>query len=295
MSTNNRDNLGLLLGFIAVLCFGLTLPLTRFAVTELDPVFVSMGRAFIAAIVAAIILWVRRAPFPTRKQIPSLLIVGFSISIAFPLLVAYAMVSLPASHGGIVIGFLPIATTFCIYQMDHEQPSKSFWVSGILGAISVVGYAILRSGGILHPADILLLVTVVVGAIGYAHGAILAKSIGGMQVMCWALVLVSPILAFGAIPQFLRVNATEISWPIWAAFIYLSLISQLFGMALWYKALSLGSIVKISQIQLLQPFFTIGFAALLFGEHIDTLTWVAAILVVLFIQLSRHAQVKMGV
>ncbi|MGE0268071.1 MAG: DMT family transporter [Candidatus Omnitrophota bacterium] len=295
MSTPQKhDHYGLILGFIAVSCFGFTLPMTRLAVTQLDPVFVSMGRAFFASLVAAGILLVQRAPRPSAKATFSLYMVGFCISFAFPLLVAYAMKPLPAAHGAIVIGLLPIATTYCIHRMDHEKPSASFWQASLLGGFTVVGYALLKAGGVFHPADILLLATVVVGAVGYAHGAVLAKTMGGMRVMCWALVYMMPVLAVGAIPQIIRVNASEISWTVWGAFVYLAMISQLFGMALWYKALSSGSVVKVSQVQLLQPFLTIIFAWLFFGEQVDLLTWAAASVVVFSIQLSRRARVRLN-
>jgi drug/metabolite transporter (DMT)-like permease len=103
-----------------------------------------------------------------------------------------------------------------------------------------------------------------------------------------------PVLAVGAIPQFFRINPAAVSWQVWGAFIYLALISQLFGMALWYKALSAGSVVKVSQVQLLQPFLTIIFAWLFFGEQVDLLTWIAAALVVFSIQLSRNARVQLN-
>jgi drug/metabolite transporter (DMT)-like permease len=219
--------------------------------------------------------------------------VGLCISIGFPLLATYAMRFLPAAHGAIVIGLLPMATAYCISMMNHEKASKAFWLASVFGAVTVVGYAFAKSGGGLHFGDTLLLLAVAVGAAGYAHGAVVAKDIGGIKVMCWGLVISLPVLAIGAIPQFIRLHPSEISLPVWGAFFYLSLVSQLFGMALWYKALSLGSISRVSQIQLMQPFFTIIFAGLFFGEHIDMLTWAAAIVVLLSIQLARKSKVEL--
>ena len=112
--------------------------------------------------------------------------------------------------------------------------------------------------------------------------------------MCWALVCMMPVLALVALPQLLRIHCSAVSFPVWAAFVYLTLISQLFGMGLWYKALSLGSVLRVSQMQLLQPFMTILFAGLLFGEHIDAVTWTAAAVVVFSIQLSRMARVSLN-
>lgn len=294
MHVKNKEHLGLLLGFIAVSCFGLTLPMTRLAVTELDPIFVGFGRALAASVIAAFILWIQRAPRPSKEQYASIIIVGLCISILFPVLVAYAMRFLPSSHGAIVIGLLPMTTAYCVSRMNHEQPSPAFWWASALGGGTVVGYALMRSGGAVHPADILLLLTVVAGSLGYAHGAVLAKTMGGLRVMCWALVCMMPVLALVALPQLLRIHCSAVSFPVWAAFVYLTLISQLFGMGLWYKALSLGSVLRVSQMQLLQPFMTILFAGLLFGEHIDAVTWTAAAVVVFSIQLSRKAQVSLN-
>lgn len=283
-----------MLGFIAVSCFGLTLPMTRLAVTELDPLFVGFGRALAASFIAAVILWIQRAPKPSKQQIFPILIVGLCISILFPVLVAYAMRFLPASHGAIVIGLLPITTAYCVSLMNHERPSPAFWWASALGGGTVVGYALIKSGGTLHPADILLLLTVAAGSAGYAHGAVLAKTMGGLRVMCWALVGMMPVLVLMTIPQLLHLKFSTVSLPVWGAFIYLTLISQLFGMGLWYKALSLGSVLRVSQMQLLQPFLTIVFAGLWFGEHIDALTWTAAAVVVLSIQVSRKAQITLN-
>ena len=52
---------GLALGAVGVLAFSLTLPLTRIAVADLDPLVVAAGRAVVAALLAAIALAVARA------------------------------------------------------------------------------------------------------------------------------------------------------------------------------------------------------------------------------------------
>jgi drug/metabolite transporter (DMT)-like permease len=289
MSTK-KEHFALLLGFTAISLFGLTLPMTRYAVTQLHPMIVGMGRAFTAGWVALLILWIQRAPWPNRKQLFSLCIVGFCISIAFPTLVSFAMQYLPASHGAIVIGLLPIGTTYCVSLMKHERPSKMFWISSAAGGLVVICYAVYKSEGVLHPADVLLLLTVAVGSVGYAQGALVAKRLGGLQVMCWALVLMMPI-TIASVPYFLKTNYSAVSWTVWGAFLYLTFVSQFFGMVLWYGALSMGSVIKVSQVQLLQPFMTILFSALFFQEHIDGITLIAALIVVFSIQFSRKAAV----
>ena len=53
----------MLLGFVGVLIFSLTLPATRVAVTHLDPLFIGLGRSLVAAVFAAVFLLAIRAPF----------------------------------------------------------------------------------------------------------------------------------------------------------------------------------------------------------------------------------------
>ena len=55
-----RILLGLGLGFVGVVIFGATLPMTRLAVAALDPWFVTFGRAAGAGLLAAAVLAVLR-------------------------------------------------------------------------------------------------------------------------------------------------------------------------------------------------------------------------------------------
>lgn len=55
-SSSTKQLLGWMYGSLGVLIFSLSLPMTRIAVMELDPVFVGLGRAVVAGILAAILL-----------------------------------------------------------------------------------------------------------------------------------------------------------------------------------------------------------------------------------------------
>jgi hypothetical protein len=50
------ETLGISYGFVGVLSFSLTLPATRVAVASLDPTVVGLGRALVAAVLAALFL-----------------------------------------------------------------------------------------------------------------------------------------------------------------------------------------------------------------------------------------------
>ena len=186
---------GLLWGFVGVASFSLTLPATRLAVATLDPVFVGLGRAVIAALLAAIVLVASRARWPGWALLPRHALVAGGVVIGFPLFSAWAMRHVPAAHGAVVIGLLPLATAMAGAWIAHERPSRRFWTSATFGSAVVVGFALWQGGGAPHPADLLLLLAVASAAIGYAEGGRLARTMPGSQVICWALVLAAPFAA----------------------------------------------------------------------------------------------------
>ncbi|TFW05121.1 EamA family transporter, partial [Oxalobacteraceae bacterium OM1] len=86
------------LGLIGVAIFSLTLPFTRIAVAELNPIFVALGRAVVAAVGSAVLLWWVGAPRPARGQLRALLMTSLGCVVGFPVLTSLAMQVVPASH-----------------------------------------------------------------------------------------------------------------------------------------------------------------------------------------------------
>jgi drug/metabolite transporter (DMT)-like permease len=277
---------GLVLGFIGVAAFSLTLPATRVAVASLDPVFVGLGRAVVAAVLAAITLAAMRASWPKRELWARLLVVAAGVVVGFPLLSAWAMQRVPASHGAVVVGLLPLATAAAGAWLAHERPHRRFWICAVLGSAVVIGFALLQGGGAFHVADLLLLGAVASAAIGYAEGARLSRILGGWQVISWALILSAPLLV---VPTVVAAgDLRNVPPAAWLGFAYVAVVSMYVGFFAWYKGLALGGIASVGQVQLLQPFMTIAFSAAMLGERIDASTFVAAALVVATIAIGRR-------
>ena len=283
-----RRRAGFSYGLLGVAAFSLTLPATRAAVVGLDPVFVGLGRAVVAAILAAIVLVATRSPFPGWALLPRLAIVAGGVIVGFPLFSAWAMRYVPAAHGAVVIGLLPLATALAAAWLAHERPTRRFWASAVFGSAVVVGFALWQGGGMPHPADLLLALAVVAAALGYAEGGRLARTMGGWQVISWALVLSAPLLA---VPTWWVCDdrLALASAAAWAGFAYVSVVSMFLGFFAWYRGLALGGIAAVGQLQLLQPFLTIFASAWLLGERIAAATLVAAALVIASIAIGRRA------
>jgi len=280
------ESKGMLLGLLGVTGFGFTLPVTRMVIPELDPVFVGSGRAVMAAVVASLWLMATRSRLPSASQWQKLSIVTAGVVVGFPLLSAWAMQSVPASHGGVVLGIMPLATAMVGVFIAQERPSFSFWLVGLAGSTVVIAYTLWTGSGYLHFGDLVLLGAVVSAAIGYAMGGQLSKELGGGAVICWALVLALPI---HAIPAYFAapVSLIDISTDTWIGFLYLALVSQLLGFFLWNAGLALGGIARVSQTQLVQPFVTIAASAVLLGEVIEPTTIGFALLVISLVMLGR--------
>lgn len=287
----NQETLGLFYGFMGVLGFSLTLPATRVAVTDFDAVFVGLGRAVVASVLAILILWVTRQPLPPRKLWPSLIIVAMGVIIGFPLLSAWAMQQLPAAHGAIITGLVPLATAIVATVRVGERPSFQFWIASITGSTTIVLFVLFSSGGSIQGAHVLLLGASFAAAIGYAEGGKLASILGGWQVICWALVFIAPILL---IPVTLSIfeHGLIASPHAWLGFGYVSIISQFVAFFAWYHGMKVAGVARVSQIQLLQPFLTILFSAWLLHEQVTPLMLLATCIVIACVFIGKKALIR---
>lgn len=285
--TKNRETTGLILGTLAVAGFSATLPATRVAVEHLDPTLVGLGRSVIAGVLALVLLLATRQALPGPAQIRGLFIVAAGVVAGFPLLSAWAMQQLPAAHAGVMAGILPLLTAVASALRTRERPSTGFWLASAAGSATVLMYAFFSSGGGLQRPDMLLLAAAAAGAVGYAEGGRLAREIGGWQAICWALVLAAPFLA---LPAGIAVWQHGLSAPraSWLGFGYVTLVSQLLGFFLWYHALALGGVARVSQVQLVQPFLTLVVCALVLGEKVTPLMLGTAVLVVALVAVGRR-------
>ncbi len=268
---------GLWLGLLGIVIFAVTLPMTRLAVgtpeaPQMSGVFIALGRAVVAAALSALFLLATRAPLPQRRDWLPLAITAGGVVFGFPLFTSVAMRYVEAMHASVIVGVLPLATAAVGALLHRQRPSAGFWLCAALGSALVVVFAVLRSGtaGLsIHFADVLLLAAMVCAAVGYGYGARLSQHMQAEHVICWALLMSLP----------LTLPLALLSWPdaaikpsAWAGFAYLGVFSMWLGFFAWYRGLALGGTVRVSQVQLVQPFLSMLFAVPLLGESLDAVT-----------------------
>ena len=284
------------LGLLGVIGFSITLPATRIAVASLDPVLVGLGRSLLAAAVGGLLLsiWGRRRLPGAKDWLPLALAAG-GVVIGFPLLTAWAMERVPASHGAVVLGVLPLATAAAGAVFAGERPSLGFWLVALAGSAVVVGFAVTQGGGVLVAADWALLGATLAAAVGYAVGSRLAARLGGWQTISWVLIVALPVTlpsVLFALGEDSLAQMAAAPWQAWLSFLYVALVSQYFAFFAWYAGLSMGGIARVGQVQLLQTFFTLAASWVLLGEALGPLTLLAAALVVALVWLGRQQRVR---
>ncbi len=303
-AANAQITRGLWLGFVGVVIFAATLPMTKIAVgsiaaPQLSPWFISFGRAAAAGVFSAIYLLVQRSQgeliVPAGRQWALLFMTACGVVVGFPLFLSLALQYVPSTHGAVVTGLLPLATAVLAALWFRQRPSVGFWLAAVAGTLLVLAFMGFRSADSaghfsLHLADVFLLIAMAAGAFGYIGGAQLTPALGAERVICWVLVMSLPL----TLPMTwlnLPANPAHIHLASWGAFAYVAVFSMWVGFFAWYRGLALGGAVRVSQVQLVQPFISLLFAVPLLGEKLDMLTLGFAVAVIATVFIGKKMPV----
>lgn len=272
---------GILFAALGIAAFSLSFPMTRLALDSFGPTIVGLGRAVVAASAAIVGLAWLRAPLPRREEWLPLAAVSLGVVVGFPWLTAEAMRSVPSAHATVIVSLAPLATAVVGAVRAGERPTRAFWAAAVAGALAVLAFGLSRARMTLERTDLLLLLSVVFVAVGYAEGGRLARTMGGVRVISWALVIALPItlpmtayaIADGEVAPTVAPRAV-------LGFLYVALVSMYAAYFAWYRGLATAGIANASQVQLLQPVLGLVWAALLLGETVSLATAATGLVVV---------------
>ena len=285
----DQETRGLWLGLLGVVIFAMTLPMTKLAVgtasdPQLPPQFVTAGRAAFAGLLSVGYLWLTGAPRLQRRDVPALVVSALGTVVGFPLFLSLALRQVDAMHAAVVTGLMPLATAVVAALYFRQRPSFGFWACALLGCALVLVFAAHQGSGRLSAADGLLLLAVASAAIGYVAGAQVSARLPAEQVICWVLVISLP----------LTLPAMLVTWPVqpvrasaWGGFAYVTLFSMWLGFFAWYRGLALGGTVRVSQVQLVQPFLALLFAVPVLGEKLESTTVLFSLAVIAIVFVGK--------
>jgi drug/metabolite transporter (DMT)-like permease len=290
----NDSRRGLALGVLGVVIFAMTVPMTRLAVgatsdPQLPPMFVTAGRAALAGVLSVIYLLAVRAPRPQRHHALPLCISALGTVLGFPLTLALALREVDAMHAAVVTGLMPLSTAVIAALVLHQRPSRGFWACAVAGFTLVLAFAAWQGGGAVSAGDGYLLLAVLFTGMGYVAGAKVAADMPAPQVICWVLVISLPFTLPAALWWWPEAPARLSAW---VGFGYVSLFSMWLGFFAWYRGLTLGGVVRVSQVQLVQPFLALLFAVPVLGERLDAVTVLFSLAVIAVVFIGRRMPVR---
>jgi drug/metabolite transporter (DMT)-like permease len=169
-----------------------------------------------------------------------------------------------------VSGVIPLGTAALAALVLRQRASVGFWACAAAGCALVLALAMASA------------------AAGYVAGAEASRQLPPAQTVCWALVLSLPA----------TLPAMMATWPVvpaapaaWAGFAYVTLISMWLGFFAWYRGLAEGGVLRVSQVQLAQPFVALLAAVPLLGERLDLQTAGFALAVAAVVFVGRRMPV----
>lgn len=307
----NVHTRGIAKGFFAVVLFAMTVPMTKLALPFFSPELIASFRAFIAGLLALIVINLNGWSLPDKRTLGWLLLAGTGVVVGFPYLLSYSLINLSAANMGVVLAGLPLMTSVFAVVIMKERNGLRFWISSGLGALLLLIYFLngaTSAGWDAQTLGILFLV-LMFGGLGYSAGAKAAKNIGGWQTICWMLALYLPLSSISIgyyagtyindevfITSFQQaMNNPAQQHDLWlsiAGLLYLAVISQWWGFRFWYQAMAEAGAGRISQIQLLQPFLTLLFAVIFLAESFAFEQGLFALLIVLTICSALRSKKK---
>ena len=289
----SNETKGFIFGLIGIIIFSITPVATKIALgannSQLSPEFITFGRSALAGILSLLYLLFFRKKIPKLKYLFNFSIIALCITVVFPLTLSLGLIYSTSIHAGVILAFLPLATAILASFYFKQKASLGFWVCSFIGCVLIVIYILIHGHEEnkkleLSYSDILFCIAVIVAAIGYNFGAKLTKIMVSADVISWALVLALPVHFTLAIYYFPK---NEINIISWLGFLYVTIFSQWIGFFAWYKGLDIGGAVRVSQIQLLMPFFTFLFSIIFLNEKLGYSTIIFALVIAILVYLTK--------
>ncbi|MCX7354441.1 MAG: EamA family transporter [Alphaproteobacteria bacterium] len=261
--------LDVLFAIAVPIIWGLGFTLAKFVLAEFPPIMLIALRFSVTALA---LVWFVRMP---RKLLPRIFLVSVvSATIQYSLTYT-GLDGMDASTAGIVIQLeVPLAALIAAIFLKERLG----WRRAVGMAMAFGGVAIM-CGEPRIQENMLPVFFVMGGALTWAIGQVMVRAlgqVGGFTLIAWVAVMAAPQLFLSSAAfesgqwEALR-NAT---WVTWAAILYLGLIMNGIGYAMWYHLLGRYPVNQVMPYLLLVPVTTVATGVVLLGED---LTWIVAL------------------
>lgn len=279
----------LLLLFLGLI-FGSSFMFTNISVQELPPLTVAASRVFIAAVIFVFLMWRMNQHIAIDPRLWIWVLASGLLGNAIPFsLISWGQVKVDASLTAIFMAVIPLATMSMAHFLTQDEKmgvSKAFGVLlGLLGVILLMGWESVSRLG----ENIVQQFAIVLATLCYAANAIITKKLvkqPKIAISAWLMVSASSVL----VPLCLVIEKPwkyEVSGKSILAIMALGIGPTAF--ATWMIILIIGrqGASFLSQINFIVPISGVVLANVFLGEVLPASGFVALLIILLGIALSR--------
>lgn len=268
----------------AVTAWGITAPVTKAAVTVLDPLAVAVLRTVLAGLLTAPLALAMGLRLPPTLRLWLLLATSSACGfVLFPVLFTLGLRWSTAARSVLILAAMPILTGFYAALIERRLPARR-WLVG--SAIAMAGEVLLivARDGTMHAellGDVLVVASAFAASLGYvAGGRLQQQGYSPWAATFWGVSLATPFVAPILLFVSFEARAGGSAVVGWGSTLYLALVSTVIAYVAWYWALGRGGIARMATIQFLQPATGVLVAVLWLGEAV-TLPMLAAMALIL--------------
>ena len=271
---------------IALLTWSSAYAAIAYALLSFTPGEVALARLAIGSTCFAVLLWIKRAPLPSRRDWPALALLGVVGLSVYHLCLNYAETRIASGTASILLALIPAATAaVSAIWLRERLPART--LAGLGVALVGVVLVVLTSGKDVRfePKAALVLVSVLASAIYFVgQKPLFARSsmLGVTAFTFFAGTLGA--LPFGlALPQALAAAP----WSHMAALLWLGIAPTFVGYLAWNVALQRVSASQVSSFIYFSPPIAVLIGWLWLGERPGPLTLVGGAVTVAGVVLAN--------
>jgi drug/metabolite transporter (DMT)-like permease len=258
---------------VCMVCFGGTWPAGKVAAAHVDPAVVALLRFASAA--ALLWLWARlsgrRVRRPSRRDLPLLALLGFTVVFAYNLCFLYGLRHAPATDGSVLVpGLIPAMTTLLAWPVLGERPARR----ALIGlAIAFAGVVIVADptgsvGSQRLVGDALFVGASLSWAAYTLSGREATRRFGSVSANVFATAVGSFLLLPVTLAGKGWTSLGSASAGAWAGIAYLALAGTVLAFVLFYEGVRLLGASAASSFALLVPIFGVLSSVLVLGERL---------------------------
>ena len=286
----------ILLTTLAVI-FGLSFIFTSISVREIPPLTVTAARLFVALVIIYPIMRLHKQRLPPVGKIWIYIFLSGLLGNALPFaLVSWGQVKVEAGLSAIFMAVMPLATIVFAQFLTNDERINRWKLAGVLlgfiGIIVLMGFDSLSDLG----GETLRQLAILMAAISYALNAIVTRKLTSIPrySMVSALMITACIMIVPA--SLILDNPWQLSISFESAFSILALAigSTAIATLLILVIIDRSGATFLSQINFMVPLFGVLFGTMLLSETLSANAYVALLIIILALALSRYGQRKIN-